>query len=563
MEESIDMEIQHKGTGKRMFLAVLAFALSMYLVGLGARHLWNADEPRVAGVAAHMSNTGEFAVPRLNGLEFLEKPPLYFWTTAVTFNIIGQNNFAARFPSALSAVGGLLVIYLLARRMRFSIVAACLSVLICATSIEYWSIGRRCIIDMMLAFFITATMACFYLSVTTQKRRFLWSITFVIMLGLSVLTKGLVGLAIPASAIFFWLILKKDFSLRSWGVFIGGSILCFIPTAMWAMALCDVLGKEKVYEVMIANNIGRFTGGHAEHVEPFYYYLLRFPGQFMPWALFLPLVFMHCRKTVRFSKKEDPTLFLLCWLIVPFALLSVASGKRGLYLLPLYPAAAMLVAQAIGWAIENRPPTKWFTSPAFIVAVVVVLTPIAFIVLSIRHNQPVAMWPLVLIPGLALGVWGLRTYMKENFVRFLAISGVAMAILFATHDAVIEPVKNDTMSSEPLMNYCSELQTDGKEIALFCAKERLSGAAVFYLKDTVPIYRNAKALLAILRDNENAVAITYIENLKGSDKIEMPEGSVMSDRDVEILKQFKIASDTVVVIKHKTPDGVAGDEDRS
>jgi hypothetical protein len=169
MELEETMDIQNEMVNKKMVLAVLAFVLLMFLAWLGQRHLWNADEPRVAGIAAHISNTGEFAVPRLNGKAFLEKPPLYFWITAVTFNLLGQNNFAARFPSALSAIGGVLVVYLLARKIRFSILAACLSVLICATSFEYWSIGRRCIIDMMLAFFITATMTCFYLAITSKK----------------------------------------------------------------------------------------------------------------------------------------------------------------------------------------------------------------------------------------------------------------------------------------------------------------------------------------------------------------------------------------------------------
>lgn len=310
-----------------------------------------------------------------------------------------------------------------------------------------------------------------------------------ISLALGVLTKGLVGLAIPASAILFWLILEKDFSLRSWGLFIGGSVLCFTPTVLWALALCDDLGKAKVYEIMIANNIGRFTGGHAEHVEPFYYYFVKFPGQFMPWSLFLPLVFIFCHKTVRLSEKKNPTLFLLCWLVVPFLLLSASSGKRGIYLMPLYPAAAMLVGQAIAGVLEKREATNCFSTPAFILAAMVVLAPIGFVTLSIYYKQPIGMWPVVLIPGLILGVWALVNYMKENFVKFFAFLAVAMLVMFITYGAVIEPIYNDAESSEPLMEYCSKLKDKGNEIALGWPKERLSGAAVFYLKDTVPEFR--------------------------------------------------------------------------
>ena len=137
------------------FLPLVLGAALLFLVGLGCRHLWGSDEPRVAGIVAEMAISGDLVVPRLNGEPFLEKPPLYFWAVSTTFNLLGENTYTARLPSALAAICTVAVIFFFARSMGFSALTAFISAFILASSTGYWGIGRKCIIDMMLCLFTT------------------------------------------------------------------------------------------------------------------------------------------------------------------------------------------------------------------------------------------------------------------------------------------------------------------------------------------------------------------------------------------------------------------------
>ena len=152
------------------FIVLFFFTCLLFLVGLGRRHLWNADEPRVAGITAEMARSGDFITPRLNGRAFLEKPPLYFWASSLAFRLLGESTYTARLISALAAIGGVLIVFVLARAMKMSLTGAFMSGFVLATSTQYWSYGRYCLTDMTLTFFITASIACFYQITHSQTR---------------------------------------------------------------------------------------------------------------------------------------------------------------------------------------------------------------------------------------------------------------------------------------------------------------------------------------------------------------------------------------------------------
>lgn len=325
----LDDRLEGKRRAWKYFLLLAACSIILVVSGLWTHDLWNPDEPRVAAIAAEMSRSGDLVVPRLNDKAFLEKPPLYFWTASAVMDLLGETAFTARLPSALAGIMGVLVIFLLARSMGFSDSSAFLSGFILATSAEYWDLARRSLIDMMLCFFITCAIASYFHASRNRSRTKLWVALFAISLSCAVLSKALVGLAIPLGVIAVWLIARKEFSRRAWFPLFAGSALCLVPLAIWLTFLHDRLGWDGVYEIVWTNNFGRFTGSRDSHVQPFYYYLLRFPLQFLPWALFVPLVFIHHVDEMRKGNRESPSLFLLIWLIVPFVFLSLSAGKRG------------------------------------------------------------------------------------------------------------------------------------------------------------------------------------------------------------------------------------------
>jgi 4-amino-4-deoxy-L-arabinose transferase-like glycosyltransferase len=526
----------------RYFLSLALCATLLFLVGLEYRHLWGSDEPRVAGIAAEMGRSGDMVVPRLNGEPFLEKPPLYFWAALTIFNLLGENTYTARLPSALAAICGVALVFFLAWSMGFSALTAFISAFILATSTGYWGIGRKCIIDMMLCLFTTCAVLCFFQTRRSLQRRMLWSTGFVLSLSCAVMTKGLVGLAIPLSALSVWLLLEKDFSLRAWGLLSIGSLLCLIPVGIWIWFLYNTLGWDAVYEVVWTNNFARFTGTHQSHIKAFYFYIIRFPKNFSPWVLFLPLALIFHLRKIRAWNMHSSSLFFVAWLGIPFILLSLSAGKRDLYLLPLYPAAALLVGTAVGSILEDeKTPTKWFSVPSAILAGAIILVSLSFGGISIYFKQPFSIWLLVSLPGLFLGIWACKQLTGKDLAGFFKVLVAALVVLYLTFDIGISPLSNQRNSYEPLFNYLETLRSGGAQISLFRPSERIRGAAVFYTKRAIPVIKEEKSLKNFLHSEKRAVAISRNTEVQGIEGI-------------KILKNFDIDRRTIVLVRDNDLD---------
>jgi hypothetical protein len=517
-------------------IVLLVFACPLFLAGLERRHLWN-DEPRVAGIAAEMARSGDLVVPRLNGMPFLEKPPLYFWAASTAFRLFGENTYTARLISALSAIGGVVIVYLLARSMRFSTRGAFMSSFVLTTSAEYWSLGRRCLIDMTLCLFITAAMASFYHVVRMIRGRAFWYIVFVFSLGCSILTKGLVGLVIPLSVLTIWPLLSRNFSLRPWFLLLLGLVLCIIPITLWIWLLYGQLGGETVYKAVLANNVGRFTGSYSQHVEPFYYYLLKFPLQFFPWVLFVPMACAFHVREIRQNRNDDSSIFILLWFVVPFLLLSLSADKRGFYLLPLYPAAALFVGGAVGAILDGKEtPTDWFKIPAGVLVWVAILVPVGFLCSYLYLKQPFTIYLLLFVPAFCLGFWAERRLSKKDYKGFLLKLAPALLSIFLMFDMAIAHIFNIKNSFEPIFNYCRNLKSEGIQIGLIHPKERMIGAAVFFLGSHVPILHEKRAIAEFLKSGAKTAAIVNKEYLNDL-------------RETNILFKSIISKDEMVLVR--------------
>jgi 4-amino-4-deoxy-L-arabinose transferase-like glycosyltransferase len=523
----------------RAFLILLVFSSLLFLGGLGRRDLWGADEPRVAGIAADMARSGDLVIPRLNGTPFLEKPPLFFWAEAATFRLFGESTYTARLIPALSAIGCVIVLFFLALQMNLSIRGAFLSAFVLATSAEFWHLGRNNLIDMTLCLFTTASMACFYKLSQSKTGKIFWYVSFVVSLSCAILSKGLVGLVIPISALVIWLAAKRDFSLRSWTFLISGALLSFVPVSIWVLLLYNYLGKDAVYRVVWLNNFGRFTGGFPQHVAPFYYYLDKFPGQFMPWTFFLPLAGWLLIRQTRKREKNNPSLFLLTWFVVPFILLSVSAGKRSLYLIPIYPAAALAVGYAADCVLNRREKlSAWFEIPASILAGIAVVTPLVFLGIRFWYHQPFVTTILPAIFGSGLGLYAFLFFYKKDLNNFFQMLVPSFLVIFLTFDMAVTPIFNQTESFEPLFEYAGKLKSEGAQVCLLQPAERLDGAAVFYLKQRVTRFNDFDAAHALMHGTDKIMIISRKE-------------IVEKFSDIHIIEDFNIGEDTIVIFTDK------------
>jgi 4-amino-4-deoxy-L-arabinose transferase-like glycosyltransferase len=180
-------------------LTVLIFVASVMLFPmLSAQSLLDTEETRFALQAREMIETGDWVVPRWSHRPLGTKPPVFIWMVALFSKVGGQvNEWTARLPSAAAALGTVLLVYALGVRF-FGRWAGFLSALVLSTTYLFWSTGRMAKSDMPLTFFVTASLACLIFGAETKKRSALWLLAAFAASGVGVLTKGPVGLALPA-----------------------------------------------------------------------------------------------------------------------------------------------------------------------------------------------------------------------------------------------------------------------------------------------------------------------------------------------------------------------------
>src|SRR5208337_870144 len=214
--------------------AIVALSLAVCMFHLGSFGLWEPDEARYAEIAREMLQSGNLLVPHLNYVAYVEKPPLLYWLTTLSFWIFGVSEFAARLPVALSAIAGILATYLFALR-AFGRRHAILAAAILATTPLYALMAQVLTTDMLLTTLVTIATFALYLHWQEGGR---WCWIAYIAMGLAVMTKGPVGAAIPILAMLLWLTLNRELggAIAKFRA-IPGLLLTILIAALWFVAM--------------------------------------------------------------------------------------------------------------------------------------------------------------------------------------------------------------------------------------------------------------------------------------------------------------------------------------
>lgn len=195
------------------FFLLTAFSAIVMFVGLNFRELGSGDETRVAGIAAEMTVSGDLVTPRLNGEAFLEYPPLYYQCGTLCFKIFGFTDAAAKLPSALCAFAAALLVFAFARRLKLSEDAALAAGVMFVTGAQVFGNGRKCMVDMMLAFFVLLAIYSFHSLVDAKSLRAKAGFFLLYSAGLAggFMTKGAIGFAFPLAGLGVWLVADDVF----------------------------------------------------------------------------------------------------------------------------------------------------------------------------------------------------------------------------------------------------------------------------------------------------------------------------------------------------------------
>jgi 4-amino-4-deoxy-L-arabinose transferase-like glycosyltransferase len=331
---------------------IVAIGLLIFIVNLGGYPLYTKGEPREAVTIFDIVNGGGIILPMRAGVEIPSKPLLMHWVAAAISLLAGRvNEWTVRLPSALFAIGGMVACYWYTGAL-FSRRAAFFSALILGTSFQYVQAGTGCRVDMTLTFFLEIAFFEFIAIAEELSDR----ITLLYLaIAAAVLTKGPVGVALPAIVAAVWMALYGRWD-RLPKLRLGrGALIVGIIGGGWYLAAIASGGMDFVRKQLLAENLFRLFhhgGFHEGHAHPFYYEEGALIAGFMPWSLIaIPAVIQYVRGA---RKMEARFGYLLTWFLTVLIFYNLPQSKRGVYLLALYPALSAIIAILISDAIDHR-----------------------------------------------------------------------------------------------------------------------------------------------------------------------------------------------------------------
>jgi 4-amino-4-deoxy-L-arabinose transferase-like glycosyltransferase len=325
---------------------LLALCAVLYFPYLGVAPFFDKGEPREAMAVQDIVRRGEWLVPLKRAADVPSKPPLFHWSAAAISNVTGSLDEATiRSPSALYATFGVLLVYFLARKLFGAETGLCAGAIL-ATSLVYQDQALDARVDMTLCFFVILSLALFYLLSQGFLRRPIWYYFFFAATGIGTLAKGPLGILLPALVAAAFATAKRRWDWFAKFLLHPGIVLMFVLAAGW-YAIAVTRGGEGFFDRQILQeNFSRFIGGSG-HSHPIYYYIPYLVSQGLPWALLLPAVLWSAFGN---GPSSDAKLFLKIWFAVMLVFFSISVGKRPVYLLPLYPALAILTAH---WFVNH------------------------------------------------------------------------------------------------------------------------------------------------------------------------------------------------------------------
>jgi len=331
---------------------IIAIFFSLFL---GSRPLSVPDEGRYVEIPREMAVTGDWVTPRLNGVKYFEKPPLFYWFEAVLIKLFGLSEWSVRIGPALFALFGCLAVYYAGARM-FGASAGLFSALVLATSILYYATSRLITLDMPVSVLLTISMLFFLLGTREPagpgRRFFFW--TFYTFAALAVLTKGLIGIVFPGMIIFVWMLLMNEWRvLRSMHLVSG--MLVFLAIALPWHILVQQANPEFFRFYFIHEHFERYLTKVHGRFKPFWFFIPILLGGLLPWTAFLPQAIRHnLPHAWKDRAKHSEVLFLLLWAGLVFLFFSRSDSKLIPYILPVFPPLALIIGKYLSEVWDGR-----------------------------------------------------------------------------------------------------------------------------------------------------------------------------------------------------------------
>jgi 4-amino-4-deoxy-L-arabinose transferase-like glycosyltransferase len=356
----------------RYFWIIAALSAIVLLAPIRAGDLAGYDDARYALVAKHVVLSGHWLEIESNGGAALEHPPLFSWMQALLFIPFGLSDPLAKLPSALCGLGVILLVAWLGRRMTGDPFTGVLAMFVMATSIYFVKYAARAMTDVPFTFFFLAAV-CAWLLAEEQP---VWLLVAGAFAAMAQLTRALAGVSIPLLFAVDMLVNRRRPPLR---YLIGALLIAFLPPIAWYAQWIHKYGEQFFVSHSLYMNqevYGELSPPWRRYTGAFEYVWM-VSKSYWPWlpAMIAGMVFV-------IRKKDRKLRLLILWVGVVYVLCAITKSRVLRYMLPAYPAFAILSAIGLVWLVPGR----------FIRNGLRVLTPmLAILVLIVAIHPPVNM----------------------------------------------------------------------------------------------------------------------------------------------------------------------------
>ena len=487
---------------KKAFWFIALLSVLVIVPFLGETIFYSKGEPREAIVAYTMLKSGNWILPVNYGVEIAYKPPFLYWAIAVVSSIMGGvTEFSSRMPSALAFLAMQLVFFSFVAK-RKNIKTALLTSILLLSSFEVHRAAVACRLDMVQVSFIVIALCLLFRWDEKGSKEIPW--LAVLLMACATLTKGPVGSIFPCVGIGIYQLLRGRSFGKTFFSLLGIGLLSLVPLGIWFWAAYQQ-GGESFINLMMEENTGRFFRkmSYASHENPLWYNFVTIIWGWIPWTLVLLISLFGLKWkemrflpegsswSERFNKawtkfRSQSPLHLFTWVVILFIFIfyCIPKSKRSVYLLPIYPFMAMLIAEYFLALVQRK--AKVFKISAYIFASLALLLTVTFIIVRFglipdsvwgtgKHaaenigfmhalenvDLPFSKWLIVALPAIA-GICTLIALVKRADTRSLlySIAGCILC-LFVSLDGVYQPTVLATKSDKRLAEQVNTYVQDG------------------------------------------------------------------------------------------------------
>jgi 4-amino-4-deoxy-L-arabinose transferase-like glycosyltransferase len=348
---------------QRWLIPLLLIVAVVWFGNIEYRKLIRPDEGRYAEIPREMVQSGDWVTPRLNDLKYFEKPPMQYWATATAYEAFGEHQWTSRLWCSLTGFMGMLLVWFTGARL-FGRAAGTYAAILLGGSLFYVLMAHINTLDMGVTFFVTLGICALLLAQHERVDMLIrrnWMMLAWAALAFAVLSKGLMGIILPGTALFLYALAQRDFSVLKRMHWVAGLLLFFAIATPWFYLVIKA-NPEFFQRFFIYEHFTRFTTKQLGRYQPWYYFIPVLLVGMLPWTL---LMFDAAVRTWREPRADkgvfSPERFLLVWVAFIYVFFSFSGSKLPSYLLPMYPPLALIMGRQIAALSEKR--LIWLIAP--------------------------------------------------------------------------------------------------------------------------------------------------------------------------------------------------------